>query len=133
MKKRIIYVDATIKDEKSKISLYDTENNLTNILELKNITDINQAELYGVLYAILYVVKNNYSSCHILGDNKGSVENKIIQKLAKENKLSISWIPREINVIADKILKLEPTVKVKEWYILNMFYKLIINSNNNKI
>jgi hypothetical protein len=82
-KRRILYVDATIQDDITKISLCDTQNNLTNIFEL-----------------------------------------------AKSKKIAISWIPRKINVIADKIVKLEPTVKIKRWYILDLFYKMLLKSNS---
>jgi ribonuclease HI len=124
-KRRILYVDATITGNITKISLYDSENNLTNILELIEIKDNNIAELYAVLYAILYVIKNNLSNCHILSDNSQAVQNKEIIKLCKSNKIGLSWIPREINVVADRVVKLEPTVKIKEWYILNFFYEIL--------
>lgn len=75
-KRRILYVDATITGNITKISLYDSENNLTNILELIEIKDNNIAELYAVLYAILYVIKNNLSNCHILSDNSQAVQNR---------------------------------------------------------
>jgi len=110
----------------TKISLYDTENNLTNILELLNVKSNNTAEQYAILYAILYAVKNNYSNCHVLSDNLSATQNTKILEFAKSKGVSISWIPREINDIADKITKLKPTVKVKEWYILDTFYNLII-------
>jgi len=125
-KKRILYVDATVTNDITKISLYDISNNLTNILELLNIKDNNIAEQYGVLYAILYAIKHNYLNCHILSDNLHAIQNKKILQYAKDNKVSLSWIPREINIVADKITKLDPTVKVKEWYILNAFYRLIL-------
>jgi hypothetical protein len=59
--------------------------------------------------------------CDILCDNLHATQNK---------KIAISWIPREINVIADKIVKLEPTVKIKRWYILDLFYKMLLKSNS---
>lgn len=130
-KRRIIYVDASTVDGESKISLYDTENNLTNILQLIDISNNNIAETYAVLYAILYVVKNDYSHCHILSDNLPATQNKKILELAKQKGVSLSWIPREINVVADKITKLEPTVKQKEWHILNLFYEILFKGDKN--
>ena len=123
--RRILYVDATLQDNVTKISLYDRKNNLTNILELLDVTSSAEAEQYALVYAILYVVKNNYKRCHILCDNLSATQNKKILELAKKNKISISWIPREINIIADKIVKLEPTVKVKEWYVLKLFFEIL--------
>jgi len=125
-KRRILYVDATVIDSITKISLYDTTNNLTNILELVDIKDNNIAESYAVLYAILYQIKHNYSNCHILTDNLSTTQNKKLLEFTKSRKIGLSWIPREINIIADKITKLEPTVKIKEWYILDAFYKLAL-------
>jgi len=124
-KRRILYVDATVMDDITKISLYDIENNLTNILELIDIKDNNKAEQYAVLYATLYAIKHNYANCHILTDNKQASQNKNLMEFCKEERVSVSWIPREINAIADKITKLEPTVKAKEWYILDTIYKMI--------
>jgi len=124
-KRRIIYVDATVMDDITKISLYDKENNLTNILELIDVKDNNIAERYALLYAILYSVKNNLANCHILSDNLQATQNKKIVEFCKNRKIAVSWIPREINIIADKIVKLEPTVKDKEWYILKLFYEMI--------
>jgi hypothetical protein len=131
-KRRILYVDASVQDDIAKISLYDIENNLTNILELKEITNSNEAEKYAIVYAILYVVKNNYKRCHILCDNIQATQQKKILELAKQQNITLSWIPREINVIADKITKLEPTVNIKEWYILDLFYKMLFVSNQQK-
>jgi hypothetical protein len=128
-KRRILYIDATIQDDIAKISLYDTQNNLTNILELHDITKSIEAEQYAIIYAILYIVKNNYERCHILCDNQSATQNKKILELAQREKIAISWIPREINVTADKIVKLEPTIKIKEWYILDLFYKMLLKPN----
>lgn len=121
-KRRIIYVDASTIDQESKISIYDTGNNLTHTLELVNVTNNNLAEKYAVLNAILYVVKNSFKDVHILSDNLASTQDKKIQALIKEEKISISWIPREINVIADKMTKLEATQKEKDWNLLNFFF-----------
>ena len=124
-KRRILYVDATVMDDITKISLYDKENNLTNILELIDVKDNNIAERYAILYAILYSVKNNLANCHILSDNLQATQNKQIVEFCKNRKIALSWIPREINIIADKVVKLKPTVKAKEWYILKLFYEMI--------
>ena len=126
-KRRILYVDATVMDDITKISLYDPQNNLTNILELVNIKDNNIAEQYAVVYAMIYVIKNNYANCHILSDNLQTTKRKDIMEFCQKKKIALSWIPREINQIADKTAKLKPTVKIKEWYILDLFYNLIVN------
>ena len=68
-KRRIIYVDASTINSESKVSIYDTENNLTHTLDLINISNNNLAEKYAVLNAILYIVKNNFTNAHILSDN----------------------------------------------------------------
>jgi len=62
-------------------------------------------------------------------DKANNLELLKIIALAKNNKTSISWIPREINLIADKIVKLEPTIKIQEWYILDLFYKMLLKPN----
>ncbi|MFA7083199.1 MAG: hypothetical protein WC141_01565 [Arcobacteraceae bacterium] len=125
IKRRMLYVDATgYKDNTEfKISLYDPEINLTNILALKDISTSNEAEKYAILYGILYSVKSNLKSVHILCDNQNATESKELRELAAYASIRILWIPRELNTIADKIAKLEPTVKEKEWYLLHFIYK----------
>lgn len=122
-KRRIIYVDASTINQESKVSIYDTGNNLTHTLDLIEVNNNNLAEKYAVLNAVLYVVKNNFKNAHILSDNLAATQDKKITELIKEQGISISWIPREINVIADKITKLDATQKEKDWNLLNFFYK----------
>lgn len=130
-KRRIIYVDASTINQESKISVYDTGNNLTHVLDLIDITNNNIAEKYAVLNAILYIVKSNIKNAHILTDNLAASQDKYIAELLKDENISISWIPREINIIADKIAKLDATQKEKDWNILNFFYKNVMKKNNN--
>ena len=132
--RRLIYVDASGIENNSvfKISLYDKENNLTSILELGEVENSSEAEQYAIFNAIFYIKKHNYFGCHILSDNQSAVNSKMIQFLAKEYKLGISWIPREANVIADKIAKLEPTLKETEWNLLKVFVELVKNQCHNK-
>jgi hypothetical protein len=85
-KRRILYVDATVMDNITKISLYDPQNNLTNILELINIKDNNVAEQYAVVYAMLYVIKNNYANCHILSDNLQATKIKSVIEFCQKKK-----------------------------------------------
>lgn len=122
-KRRIIYVDASTINQESKVSIYDTGNNLTHTLNLIEVNNNNLAEKYAVLNAVLYVVKNDFKNAHILSDNLAATQDKKITELIKEQGISISWIPREINVIADKITKLNATQKEKDWNLLNFFYK----------
>ena len=125
--RRLIYVDASGIENNSifKISLYDKENNLTSVLQLDEIENSSEAEQYAIFNAIFYIKKHNYFGCHILCDNQSAVSSKMIQFLSKEYHIGISWIPREANIVADKISKLEPTLKETEWNLLNMFVELI--------
>lgn len=125
--RRIIYVDATTANQESKVSIYDTGNNLTHVLDLIDVDNNNIAEKYAVLNAILYIIKSDIKNAHILTDNLAASQDNKIQAITKEEKISISWIPREINVVADKITKLDSTQKEKDWNILNFFYKKIFN------
>lgn len=124
--RRLIYVDASGMENNSifKISLYDKEKNATHVLQLENIKHNNEAEQYAIFYAVLYIKRHNYDRCHILCDNQGAVKNQLIESLSKEYNIGISWIPREANIVADKISKLEPTLKEKEWNLLTLFVTL---------
>ena len=125
--RRLIYVDASGMEDNTlfKISLYDKEKNATHVLQLKDIKHNTEAEQYAILYAILYVKKHNYKRCHILCDNQSAVSSKLIEFLSKDYNIGVSWIPREANIIADKISKLEPTLKEKEWNLLQLFVELV--------
>jgi len=124
-KRRIIYVDAGNENSDNfKISLYDMTSNATHIMELLEIKDNNEAERYAIYYAIFYIYKNNFSNCMILSDNKGATQDKVIALLLNDLDIQISWIPREINKIADKTCKREATLKENDFAILTLFIKL---------
>lgn len=130
-KRRIIYTDATKDGENSfKIGLFDPDINRTQTLQLKEgISSINEAEKFGILYALLYINENQLANAIILSDNQNSATNKILKALACDLKCQISWIPREINIVADKIAKLEPTLKDDVWYNLKLFHDLIFKKS----
>ena len=124
-RRHIIYVDAgSTNSENYKVGLYDSQTNATHIMELVEIENNNMAEKYGLFYAIFYIYKNNYDNCMILCDNQNAVDDKIINALAKACGVKMSWIPREINRIADKTCKLEATLKESDFYSLDFFVKL---------
>ena len=122
-KRRIIYVDASTVNQESKVSIYDTGINLTHTLNLIDITNNNIAEKYAVINAILYIIKRDIQNAHILTDNLAASQDKKIIELIKDENITISWIPREINVVADKITKLDATQKEEDFNTLNFFVK----------
>lgn len=123
--RRIIYVDAGGKKNKGyKIGLYDKNSNATHIMDLVDVSNNNLAEKYAVFYAILYIQKHSYKNCMILSDNESAVVDKVLINLLQELKISISWIPREINNIADKTTKREATLKEIDWNLLKLFVNL---------
>ena len=131
-KRRIIYVDASTTKKKSKISLYDTKNKRKKVLELKSVSNNNTAEKYAVLYAISYIKQNGYKNCHILSDNTSAVDNKKLLKLAYKNKITISWVPREANTIADKLSRSKVNQKTKEVNGLRFLYQLVFKKDKKK-
>ena len=137
-KKRIIYVDAGENGNKEfQIALYDPEINLTSIIKLINITNNNIAEKYAVLNAITYIKSKALKKTVILSDNEQVVRDSHIVKLCEKYKIKISWIPREINIIADKVAKLQPTKKDDMFYTLEFIHDLIYphkveNNSTNK-
>ena len=130
-KRRIIYVDAYFNREtnKSKISLYDPEEAQKNILTLQGPTSTSKAEQCAILYGCLYLKKIGLDDrrAYILNDNQAAVKNTKILELCKKLNVGVSWIPREINTIADDGIRLDDNVDVSEANILLMFYKLIID------
>lgn len=121
--RKIIYVDASGSDnnKKFKISLYDKLKHAIYIMDLGELDNSSLAEKYAIFYAIFYIQKHQYNNCMILSDNKSAVTDKIIMALSNDLKINISWIPREINEIADKVSKMDPTLKDIDLNILKLF------------
>jgi len=134
-KRRLVYVDASGFEDntKYKISMFDPDKNATHVLELKDIDDNNIAEGFAVFYAIFYIKKHDYNNCHILCDNLSAVNDKYIIALAQKYKIGISWIPREANIVADKVAKLDPTLKEKDWNTLKLFIDLVLQKDVSEI
>lgn len=129
-RKRIIYVDAGQNENKEfQIALFDPEINLTSILKLLHIDNNNIAEKYAVVNAITYAKSKNLKRVVILSDNEHSVRDKKIVNLCEKNKIKITWIPREINVVADKVAKLQPTKKEDTFYTIDFIYGLIFGED----
>jgi len=129
--RRIIYVDASFDHEtkKAKISLYDKEENKLDTLLIKKATNNSEAEKYAILYACLYIKKKGITGrkIHILNDNYTATQDEQILKICQYFNVGLSWIPREINEVADKGSKLEVNVKEKESNLLELFYDILIN------
>ena len=89
-----------------------------------NIENNSEAEKYAIYYALLYIKKNNYSHCMILSDNQSAIQDKTLLAFSKDLHIQLSWIPREINKIADENCKLLPTLESGEFNILNLFIEL---------
>jgi len=125
-KRQVIYVDITgVNDnEVFKLGLYDPDNNRALVMDLKDMSNNTEAETYGIYYAMFYIGKHGFTNTIVLCDNQSAVNDNMVQSLAKFLKIKISWIPREINTVADKICKLEPTLKETDWNMLELFIKL---------
>jgi len=135
IKRKLLYID-TFSDESDKtykISMFEQHKNVIYTLELKDVTSSKEAKIYAIYYAIMYIKKYGYKNYHILCDSDKAVHSENIRCVVKRYKIGLSWIPREANVIADKIASLDPTLKEKEWNMLKLFVELIQNSNKKKI
>jgi hypothetical protein len=129
--RKIIYVDASFCKEtnESKISLYDPELDQKNILTVSGPSSSTKAEQCAILYGCLYIRKIGLKDrkVYILNDNQAACNNSKIINLCKSLNIGISWIPREINMIADEGTKLDNNILKEESNILAMFYELIID------
>jgi len=130
--RRILYVDASFNNEskKSKISLYDKEVNKLDTIILTKAKSSLEAEKYAILNAVLYVKKYAIldRKVHILNDNFNATQDEEILSICKKCNIGLSWIPREVNEIADKGTHLEVNIGEKESNILEFFYELITNT-----
>jgi len=120
--RKIIYVDASYQDTVSSISLYEKEIGTGIVTKVNNsefsIKDNNQAESLAVFQAILYIKKQDYKKAIILCDNEN-----VAKKYADYEKgIRVIWIPREINIVADKLTKLENNIKEKEINLLKYLF-----------
>ena len=138
--RRIIYVDASFNNttKESKISLYDKEIGKLDTLFLSKPKSSSEAEKFGIVYACLYAKTNDMKGqrVHILNDNNGAVQNSKILDICNNFDITLSWIPREINEIADKGTKLSNNIKAHAIQVLELFYDLMMNRcsfNNSSI
>jgi len=129
--RRIIYVDASYNSEteESKISLYDKEINKLDTLILTHPVNSSEAEKSAILYACLYSKKRAIKDrkIHILNDNFNATKDDKILKICKYFGVNVSWIPREINAIADNGTKLNVNIGDQESNLLELFYDLMMN------
>lgn len=128
--RRIIYVDASFSNEtkESKICLYDVDENKIDTLTSKMPTSSAFAERYAIVYACLYAKKLNLldKKVHILNDNYSATTHTKIKELCSILNISISWIPREINQIADNGTQNNCNIDVEDTNICDLFYELMI-------
>jgi len=129
--RRILYVDASFNNEtkESKISLYDQKIDRVDTLLVKNLKNSSEAEKSAILYACLYSKKLDILNkrIHILNDNYNATKDDKILFICQYFNITISWIPREINLVADNGTKLEVNIKLEDSNILELFYDIIIN------
>ncbi len=120
--KKIIYVDASYQNTTSSISLYEKETNTCIVIKINNqeftIENICHAESLAVFDAILFVKRQNYKKAVILCDNES-----VARKYANfEVGVRVIWIPREINIVADKLTKLENNTKERDINLLKYLF-----------
>ena len=120
--RKIIYVDASYQDTVSSISLYEKEIGTGLVIKVNNseftIENNTHAESLAVFHAILYIKKQDYKKAIILCDNEN-----VAKKYADYEKgIRVIWIPREINIVADKLTKLENNIKEKEINLLKYLF-----------
>lgn len=134
--RRIIYVDASFCKEtgESRICLYDVDENRTDTLITEMPTSSSFSERYAVVYACLYAKKLNLldKKLHILNDNYSATVHTKIKELCSILNISISWIPREINQIADKGAQDDCNVSIEDVNICDLFYELMIEKDINQ-
>ena len=125
--RKIIYVDATGEENNRifKISLVDVENNINHVLDIGEVKNSTEAEKFAIFYAVFYIKKHDYSHYHILCDNQSAVNDLIITKITQRYAIGLSWIPREINDLADTLAKSKPTLDELEWNQLKLFIELL--------
>lgn len=142
--RRIIYVDASFNSEtkESKVCLYDLDENKIDTLITKMPTSSAYAERYAIVYACLYAKKLDLldKKVHILNDNYSATTHTKIKDLCSILNISMSWIPREINQIADNGTRTTCNIDVKDTNICDLFYELMIvndteskNTSNTKL
>lgn len=131
--RRIIYVDASFSSEtkESKICLYDVDENKIDTLISKMPTSSSFAERYAIVYACLYAKKLDLldKKVHILNDNFSATTHTKIKELCSILNISISWIPREINQIADNGTQNNCNVDIEDSNICDLFYELMIEND----
>lgn len=120
--RKIIYVDASFSNDETTISLYEKETNTGLIIKVNNeefaIANNTDSEALAVYHAILYIKRKDYKKSIILCDNEN-----VVKKYANfEKGIRVIWIPREINVIADTLSRLENNTKQEQINLLKYLF-----------
>lgn len=123
-KRKIIYVDASFhkNNKNNAIGLYDVCRGYSISLNVNHLNTSSECELYAIYYAFYYIIKFGYKNCHVLSDSLQSANNKLVRKMFLSYNIGLSWIPREINTIADDLSKSEPVNRVDELSIVNLLF-----------
>ena len=126
VKRKIIYSDASYNEKSTTIALYDMSNNagfITNVGNNEfNINNSYEAEYLAAVNAIFYCKRKNYGKCTILVDSEQLENNK---KLNRFKKIKISWIPREINKVADRLSKMKNNTSKEHRNILKFIFEIL--------
>jgi len=84
------------------------------------------------LYMLVYMPKKLNlldKKVHILNDNYSATTHTKIKDLCSILNISISWIPREINQIADNGTQNNCNVSIEDSNICDLFYELMIEND----
>lgn len=121
-KRKIIFVDASCQKDNLFISLFEqsTHTGLTTQINYKDfaIDNINQCEGLAIFNAILYAKKKNYKQAMILCDNETAVN----KYKSFDKNIRVVWVPREINIVADKLSRLPNNTKKEDVNLLKYFF-----------
>lgn len=127
----IIYVDAGKENKNTSfnVAFYNQKNAETGAIALANeVKDASYAEKLAIAYAVYYIIKKNIDNAHILCDNQGVANNKDIQEFCNSRGIGLSWIPREINEIADKATRNKVTYNAEEYNMIQFILNTMIST-----
>ena len=138
----LITFDASIKGNSVGIGIYDKNNNDSFSFKIKiNISNSLHAERIALIQTLKYLQARNIKKAHLFTDNsylaREGISKILIDKYIGDNSyITLSWLPRELNQIADKFSKkahkVKPIIKTETGIITNIRQNLPSYSNKQK-
>lgn len=104
-KKTIIYIDGSTNYVNAGYGIYIPSLSVGINGHVKGRWESYEIESIAMAKAFEYIEANNLTNCVVMTDNLSCSKDESFESIQKSREVAITWIPREINTIADYLAK----------------------------